>query len=151
MTRALVAALAASLVAGCGGGAVPARSEPLTRTEWIARADAICAGANARIQALGKPQNAGELATVTEDAVAINDEALVSIRALQPPPEIEEQVARALELSEQQNEIARAIADAADTRDQATVQRLIAELAPLDQEAERVADAIGLETCGRNE
>ncbi len=52
----------------------------------------ICADATARIEALGEPESAGELASVTEDAVAINDKALASIRALGPPAEIEEQV-----------------------------------------------------------
>jgi hypothetical protein len=143
----LAAALAVALSPGCGGGA-ESTDAPLTRAEWIARADAICADANARIEALGEPKNAGELAGMTEDAVAINDKALASIRALQPPPEIEEQVVRALELSERQNEIAHAIAEAAGKGDRVSVQNLVAELAPLESEARDIAKAIGLEQCG---
>ncbi len=144
----LVAALAVAFSAGCGGAPDSTPSQALTKADWIAQADAICAGANAQIESLGEPANAGELASLTEKAVLIDDKALASIRALHPPPEIEDQVARALELSEQQNKIARAIADAADKRDQAAVQQLVAELAPLQSEARDIAHEIGLKQCG---
>ena len=150
MTRALVAAFAALLVAGCGGEAVPAQSEPLTRAEWIARADAICAEANARIQALGEPENAQELASLAGEFADVNDEADNSLRLLAPPAEIQSQVERALELTERQIDILREISDAAADRNQESTERLVEELAPLEREADQIAAAIGLETCGRD-
>ena len=65
-----------------------------------------------------------------------------------PPEEIEEQVNRAYDLVDQQNDVARQIVAAAEAGDTAEVQQLVEEAAPLAQEGDDIAANIGLQVCG---
>jgi hypothetical protein len=70
------------LVAGCGGGSTPASPE---KKAYIARAEAICAKANADTKALTNPQAASDLAPYVAKVVVIADAALKAIDGLTPP------------------------------------------------------------------
>ncbi len=136
---------AAALVSGCAGGG---GSDRLTKEEYIKQADAICAESIEKIKALGEPQDLAGLAALSKQAVEIAEDQLAQLRALVPPEEIEEQVNRAYDLVDQQNDVARQIVAAAESGDTAEVQQLVEEAAPLAQEGDDIAANIGLQVCG---
>ena len=115
---------AAALVSGCAGGR---GSDRLTKEEYIQQADAICAESIEKIKALGEPQDLAGLAALSKQAVEIAEDQLAQLRALVPPEEIEEQVNRAYDLVDQQNDVARQIVAAAEAGDTAEVQQLVEE------------------------
>jgi hypothetical protein len=145
----LSAGVVVLLATGCGGGGESV-SVVLTKAEWIDRVDAVCAEANAEIRELGEPENAEELASLAEQAARINEEALDTWRALQAPPDVEELAARATEITQEEIDVLQEISSAAADRDQQRVERLLAEIEPLDEEAAEIAHAIGLQVCGQD-
>ena len=105
-------------------------SDRLTKEEYIQQADAICAESIEKIKALGEPQDlAGLAAALSKQAVEIAEDQLAQLRALVPPEEIEEQVNRAYDLVDQQNDVARQIVAAAEAGDTAEVQQLVEKAA----------------------
>lgn len=77
LTIAMVAALA-------GAGAASARPQ-LTKPQYVARADAICAAAHARILRISPLAPMARTAKVGDRWLAIDRNALASLRALSPP------------------------------------------------------------------
>jgi hypothetical protein len=137
-------ALLAAVIAGCGGE----EGERLARDEWIARADSICAEASRELDALGEPGTPAELAELSDEAAAIAERQLDRLRDLRPPTEVEDDYTRMLDLTDDQIEISREIADAAREGDPAAVQALVEEGRSLDDEADELAARYGFEECG---
>lgn len=87
MARVLLATFAVILVAGCGG------DEGLSKNEFIDAADAICADADRRINALGgTPVDEQEAGEWWSALTAIGRDALVKLRALSPSDEERDEV-----------------------------------------------------------
>jgi hypothetical protein len=61
---------------------------PLTPTEYRARANAICANANAQSTALGQATTSEQITSNTAAGLAIGRQKYPSLSALQPPPEL---------------------------------------------------------------
>jgi hypothetical protein len=141
----LAAALIAAVLPACGGDG---GGERLTREELIARADAICAEASDRLDALGEPETPEQLARLADEAAAIAEEQLGRLRNLRPPAENEDEYAAMLDLTEKQIEATRGISEAAAAGDADAAQARIAEVKRLDDEADRLASAYGFEVCG---
>jgi hypothetical protein len=139
-----VAVLAAFALAGCGGG----EREPLTREQLIAQADAICAEASDELDALGEPETPEELADLAAEAAAIAEDQLRRLRDLQPPAGDEDDYTAMLDLTEEQIEATRGIAEAAAAGDAEAAQARLAEVQELDDEADELAAAYGFEVCG---
>jgi hypothetical protein len=142
-----LAALAAAIAAGCGGGG---DGERLTREEYIQQADAICADVNQQIEALGEPTSLQGLATIGAEAVSATEQGLDALRELQAPEEFEAQVNEAYDLLERQNELGREVVDAAEAGDEAEVNRLIDEISTVDEQADQIAQDLGLQECGKD-
>jgi hypothetical protein len=135
----------AALAAGCGsdGG-----GESLSREEWIAQADAICAKGARELEALGEPASAAELIELTSNAVEVVERQLAKLRALRPPAEAEADYARMLDLTAEQVEIARKISDAAKDGDAGAIQDLVREGQAVDNKVDAVARKYEFEECG---
>lgn len=131
-------------LAGCGGAA----DERLTREEWIASADAICADANRELNALAEPTTPAELAERTSEAVEISERQLDRLRDLRPPEEAEDDYATMLDLTQEQIEAARGIVEAAESRDAAAVEELLGDVQALGGEVGVLAAEYGFEECG---
>jgi hypothetical protein len=76
--RLLVVALAVTLVAGCGGGG----SKRLSKTEYAAKADAICRKFNSASQA---SSSSSGLARVAGKLTRLLDQSVKDLRNLKPP------------------------------------------------------------------
>ncbi|MCC6224409.1 MAG: hypothetical protein IT201_13085 [Thermoleophilia bacterium] len=145
---AAVAALAlAGVAAGCGGGG---GGDRLSKEEFIAQADAICKQANADIDALGEPTSLEEIVTLAASAIKIQEESLAELRALKPPEEDEATLNEAYDLVEQQVEVGKKVQAAAEAGDMETIEALIAENEPLDEQADQIALDYGLTECGND-
>jgi hypothetical protein len=80
------AALATALVlvaVGCGG------DDSLSRAEWAEQANTICLDTLKKVEALGRPVSSDDYLRVTPDANELGREAIVRLRGLQAPGEIE--------------------------------------------------------------
>lgn len=146
-TKLALLALAASvaLVAGCGGGG----GDRLSKEEYIAAADAICAEANASIDALAEPteETFDEYIAKAEE---ISREQLDKLRALKPPADDEATLNRAYDLVEQQIALAVGASEALKSQDQAEIDRISAEIDTLNAEADKIANDYGLKECGQS-
>ncbi len=144
-TKLAVLALAASvaLVAGCGGG------DRLSKEEYIAAADAVCAEANASIDALAEPTEE-TLDEYLAKAEEISRAQLDKLRALKPPADDEATLNRAYDLVEQQIALAVGASEALKSQDQAEIDRISAEIDKLNAEADKIANDYGLKECGQS-
>jgi hypothetical protein len=137
-------ALAATVLAACGGG----DGERLAESEWIAEADAICAEAQDEIDSLPEPTNAAELTEQARQAVAIAERQLARLRDLRPPETAEDDYEAMLDLTQREIELTNEIAEAASAGDQARTEDLIAEAQRVDEEADALAAEYGFQECG---
>ena len=145
--RAVAVAMAvAAVAAACGGG--DGGGDRLTKEQYIAEADAICADINEQLDALGEPGNLEEVAELAESAVGIQEEALEKLRALQPPEADEATLNEAYELLDQQVVLGNEIADAARDGDAASITAIIGQLEGIDNQADQIAIDYGLTECG---
>ena len=150
---AAVIAVAALVGAGCGGDdETPGGGEALTKQEWIAKADAICADAQERIQKLGDPgTDLSKLAELTGDAKEILEAEVAAIRDLNPPPGDEQQIDAMLAQVENGSEALEALIEAATSGDISKLQEITAEgseFSKASAEADRLASDYGLKECG---
>lgn len=139
-------AVVAMGAAGCGDDDEPA-ADAITKAEWIAQADAICAAGNAEIEAAfterlagadpSSPEGEAALTAVLTEVAVPNIAGQVADVAALPVPEGEEEAIGAI--------IASAEAGVAElTADPAS---LNAPESPLDEATELLA-AYGSEVCG---
>jgi hypothetical protein len=146
-------AVAALVGAGCGGDDdTSGGGETLTKQEWIAKADAICADAQGRIQKLGDPgADLGKLAELTGDAKQIIEDEIAAIRDLRPPSGEEQQIDALLAQVEKGSQAFEALIEAASSGDIAKLQEITAEgseFSKASAEADRLAAEYGLKECG---
>jgi hypothetical protein len=139
-------AVVAALAAGCGGGG----GDRLTKEDYIAKADAICKSANEKLDALPAPESLEDVASLADDAIAIQEDALSQLRDLKPPEADEARLNEAYDLLGQQVEIGRQIAQAAKDGDEAKVQELLGQIDPVNEQADQIAQDYGLAECGNN-
>ena len=126
----------------------PAQERALTHEEYVAAADAICADAEAEIDALGEPESLDQLAEFFEQEVAIQENQIEQLRSLQAPAEDAAKATRVYDLLEETVEIVKGAQGSIDDGDIAAVETITVELAPIQAEADKIADELGLEACG---
>ena len=88
--------------------------------------------------------------TLAASAIEIQEESLAELRALKPPEEDEATLNEAYDLVEQQVEVGKQVKAAAEAGDMETIQTLIAENDPLDEQADQIALDYGLTECGND-
>lgn len=116
---------------------------------WAERADAICADAQGRIDALPQPTDAAAAAAQVAQISAIVRVEIADLRDLRPRPGNGERVQRFLgALGRGANALDR-LEQAMLVGDEEAVDRFIGEGQTAADEAQRHADALGLTVCGR--
>lgn len=154
MGRTRTGALALMLLAtGCGEG------EPLTRTEYAARADAVCRDVAASWRELEPPvaedpvdeqEFAEMMAWEMAAARDLTGEVLGRVDDLTPPASLEEKTDALWETLRRIADDLDAYAAALETRNEAELERLSEEVDDTDQESfQRRAKALGLKDCGK--
>ena len=145
------ALLAAAAVAGCGGD----DSGELSKDEFIAQADQICADFNASADADQQEfeslldQGDFEAAADSFDQTAADSEvALADLEALEPPAEDQATIDEWLAILGEQPGLAEEFSTALRTRDIQAIRALGPEVQRLDADSDAIADEYGMVDCG---
>src|SRR4051794_15555552 len=80
---AVVLAVLVAVLAGCGGSS----SKSLSKSEYVARADAICKVVDDKNKAIGSPQSTAEVKSAADQLVPVMRDAMTKLRALPAPPD----------------------------------------------------------------
>jgi len=145
----LAVVVACLLAAACGSDDdADGDGARLTKTAFIAKADAICQEANDRIDAIPEPQTTEELAQLGRQVLDIAREQLARLQALRPPAADEETIDEAYDVIEEQLGVAEELVAAAEEGDLQGLQELLEQGERLDARGDRIARDYGLKECG---
>jgi protein-tyrosine-phosphatase len=126
-------------------------SGPLTKEEFIARADEICEETEHRIQALEPPSTTNELDDYADEIGEISDEGIGELRALKPPPEDADLIRRLIANIEKSVELLPEYAQAAQSQDASRFRQMEAQLQEIADESVLLAREYGFKQCGGDE
>jgi hypothetical protein len=140
---AVVAALAI-VAAGCGGSS---GGERLGRDAYLSQADAICREVTNQRLALPVPAAIEDIAGYVDRALPLLDSARSNLRALRPPPQLDDEVAAWLDAINEERDTLSDLRDAARTGDAAKVGAVGSKGTSIEQRARARALAIGLVDC----
>jgi hypothetical protein len=135
------------LLAACGGGG---GGQSLSADEFRQQADAICKDYEGKIKDLGSPNSLDELPAFVDKVIPIIEEGNGKLADLQPPDELAEDWDRAMELQNENLDVAHDLQDAIHDQDTARVQEDLTKLNATDQQSNEIARKIGLEDCGQS-
>jgi hypothetical protein len=142
---AVVGALAV-LAAGCGGGG----GERLSRDDYVAKADAICREVTKKRQTLPIPTSIAGIPRYVDRALPLLDNARSDLRALRPPPDLEEEVTSWLDAIGEERDALSDLRGAAKDRNAAKVRAIGSRGVAIEQRARARARAIGLVACANS-
>jgi hypothetical protein len=141
LAAALVTALAAPTL-GCGGDAAA------TKADYVAQLNAMCEDFAARERQIGEPHTLADVAERGQQIASAYEQAIADkVLELEPPREIAGQAARLRNLSLQQRDVLRRLAEAARNHDLARVRVLAGRNATLNSEAGELAGRLGADSC----
>lgn len=164
----LAAVVLALALAACGGGDGDTDAQPspsassvsptpsaMSKTEYVAAANAVCKRVLTEANAVTEPKNGAEFASATEQLLKLVDDGQRDLRALTPPAEDATEVEKFLSENEQQAEVLRTalpkIKAAAEGGDEATAQAEFAtaftQFNEIAGKSEAWAKAYGLTEC----
>jgi hypothetical protein len=143
---ALASLAAAAVLAACGGGG---GDQALSADEFRQQADAICTEYEGKIEDVGSPSSRDELPDFVDKVIPIIEEGNSKLADLNPPDELADDWDRAMELQDQNLEVAHDLQDAIHDDNTAKVQELLAKLNETDAQSNAIARKIGLEDCGQ--
>lgn len=143
-------------LAGCGdsakttgGGDDAAEPAPLTRTELIAKADAICKDMQKKLDAVPAPESMDELATAIGKQIDLSGPAIKKLQALAPPEDLASTYdSWTAKLAQMQAGTER-IRAAAASGSQTEVQKIVDEVDAVNKQADRLGRQIGFKACAK--
>jgi hypothetical protein len=133
------------LAAGCGGG-----EEPLSKAEFQSQANAICAKYEKQLNALGTPSSIDEIPDLVQQALVILNKEIDEIAALNPPDELQSDFDKMITASNKTKAAANDLSAAAKSGDQAAVQKALEDGNAASDEADQLANGLGLGECNTN-
>ena len=139
---------AAVAIAGCGGG--DDSGGALSADEFRTQADAICADANTRLEALDEPTGNDQVLGFLQSGLAVQQEQLDKLKALEPPNDLAGTFNEAMDLLDQQtSEIQGATDRISGGEDpQTVVSDVSPKLDSISAQADAKAKELGLTVCG---
>ena len=139
---------AAAAIAGCGGG--DDDSGALSAEEFRSQADAICADANTRLDALDEPTGADQVLGFLQSGLTVQKEQLEKLKALQPPDDLAGTFNEATDLLDQQTAEIQGAADriAGGEAAETVIGEVDSKIDSINEQADAKAKELGLEVCG---
>ena len=139
-THAAAALLPILLVAGCGG--------ELSKSELVAKGDAICKGINTRMAKEPDPKTTADLQRLAKRTVELSDPAIDKMEELKPPGDLEDNFKKFVASLKRQRDLTKQIGDAAGKDDTAKVQEIGTKAQKAQDEYRRLTGKIGFKECG---
>jgi hypothetical protein len=127
-------------VAGCGGGR-------LSQSEFVSKANDICADVNDGLQEIREPAGIDDLAPVLDEGLVVVNDGVAELRDLKPPESLSDPYDAWLDKVEESAHAIEEARDAARRNDQAAVGLALQEGDDANTEANRLAAQLGLTTC----
>jgi len=140
MRRHAAAVLLLLCLTACGGG--------LSKSELVAKGDAICKRINTRMAKQPDPKSAKDLQRLANKTVALSDPAIDDMEELEPPSELEADFDRFVASLKRQRDLTRKIGEAAGEGDTAELQKVGADAQKAQKEYRRLSGRIGFKECG---
>jgi hypothetical protein len=137
-TSILAAGVAA--LTGCGG------EDRLSNEEFQERANAICSKYNDEIEA-ATPSSPEEIEGSIDEMIALIEQGLEELRALNPPEDVEDEYNQMLDATSEGIPAARELGDAAAENDTAGIEAALADLESAGQKSDEIASDLGLDQC----
>jgi hypothetical protein len=133
--------------AAVGEEAAGPAADQLALTDWVGRADPICADSEGRVAALAAPTDLASYAAWLAAFRAIFDAEVDQIEALGLPVEGADDIERILDGWQRQRALAGELQAAAERGDGPAFQRTFEEIQAINAELDPVARRLGLSTC----
>jgi hypothetical protein len=139
----LSVALAALVVAGCGG------SSTLSRADFVKQANAVCRRVNTKISSAGQATSAADVVRIGPAVVAAEQNGLADLRKLKPPANLQADWTKILaDLNLLTNNASKLVA-AARKNDGASAQQAANDSTQRQSEIDRLAGRDGLTNCAQ--
>lgn len=135
-----VAALAATTLAACSGGA--------SKDDFIAAADDVCAEADERITEIGRPRVEEDILEYVEQAEEISADLVADLRELEPPEDDAAEIEEMIDGLERATDLLQPLAQATIDRDAGEITDLQEEVQQITDEVSEIAESYGFEVCG---
>ncbi|MGD0167332.1 MAG: hypothetical protein ABSC51_08590 [Gaiellaceae bacterium] len=145
-TVAVLAIGAALLLCSCGGGG----SKRLSKAQFAAKANALCAAYHLKVKAIATPTSVAELVAGYNKLLPLQRKLVSDMEKLKPPANEEAQVKQAVALGKKQIDRAVALVAAALKGDMAQMNTLIAAGNASKKETATIFTALGVTECAKS-
>jgi hypothetical protein len=132
--------------AGCGGG-----DDRLTREELVEEADATCADFDQRIEEINEPESPADIERYVQEIRPIVEEGTDELDALQPPEELEDEYDQWIQETRSAIDMFDELEEAAASGDEQRIQEVLEGAGEGGEEADRLAQELGLQECGSDD
>lgn len=139
----LSVALAAVVVAGCGG------SSTLSRADFVKQANAVCKRVNTKITSAGQATSAADVVRIGPAVVAAERKGLVDLRKLKPPKSLQADWTKILADLNLLTDNANKLVTAARKNDSAGAQQAANDSTQRQAEIDKLAGRDGLTNCAQ--
>jgi hypothetical protein len=132
-----------ALAAGCGASS----GGRLSKKDYAAKADAVCAKYNKKIKNLGNPRSLADLAAFADKAIPIAQKGNDELRALKPPKDEESTASAWLKQNDKVLDAIKKLRDAAKKNDRKGIEKSLSEGNSANTASNKLARNLGLSTC----
>jgi hypothetical protein len=150
---ALLFLFVAVFAAGCGGGSSNSSSsgdgDRLSRSEFAAKADAICKKYNEKTKQIGQAKNLSDVVKAFDQALPLLSSALSELQTLKPPKSEQRTVDEWLAQSQVLKHDLQEMRDKAKAKDLKGVQDAFARASANDRQGNRLATKLGMKVCSK--
>ncbi len=143
-------------LAGCGssesttsGGDGAAAPEPLTKTELVAKADAICKDMQAKLDKIPAPENIEGLEDAISQQIKLSGPAIKKLAALKPPEDLASQYDAWIEQLNQLQAGTEDVRDAAAAGSEEKVQQVVDRVNSVNTKADELGKKLGFKACAK--
>jgi hypothetical protein len=137
----------AILLGGCGGG-----GQRLTKDEYAAKANALCAAFNKEVDALdasGSFDTVAEIAAGLDRLLPLEKKLIADLKALKPPADEEATAKKAIAFAERTHVSETEISAALKSGDMTKAQKLIAEIDATGNQTDFLFTPLGATECDK--
>jgi hypothetical protein len=132
--------------AGCGGG-----TDRLSRADLIEEADATCAEFDQRVEEVDEPESLDDIERYVQEIRPIVEEGTDELDALEPPEELQDEYDDWIAATRSGVDRFDELEEAAASGDEQRIQEVLQGAGEGGDEANRLAQEIGLQECGSDD